>query len=406
MVAQHQPSYQHPPMFGDTPLKIVEDASSLAQLVSLLERAPVIGVDTESNSMYAHTERVCLVQFSALGEDWIVDPLAVEDLSPLGAVLADPNIPTVLHGADYDVRCLRRDYGFQIRGLFDTLIAAQMLAMPKVGLGDLLTRFFGVEVDKQYQRYNWALRPLEKPHLDYARGDTHFLMAMREIFLNKLNRAGRLSHFEEECGLMEELQFVPREFDPDAALTMKGAKGLNDEAMRVLRRLYVFRESEAARLDRPPFKVIPNHTMIDIAKNQPTDDDELGRYLSRRSSIRRRYGAKLLKEVQIGLDEDWEVRRGQKAKAKPRRDSNSAKTRLRGRSADRAMEALKTWRNRLTSSDSRYTSHNVVSNSVLKNIAAARPRTIEELKTVQDVRNWQAEEFGDPILAVLDEVDP
>ena len=388
-------------MFGDTPLHIVEDASHLAELVEKLESAPVFGVDTESNSMYAYTERVCLIQFSVIGEDWIVDPLAVEDLSPLGPVLADRSIPKVLHGADYDIRCLHRDYGFRIHGLFDTLVAAQLLAMPKVGLADLLERFFGLDVDKQFQRHNWAERPLLPDHLFYARGDTHYLMALREILLRRLEAAGRIAHVEEECLLMEKLEFEPRTIDPDDYLRMKGIGKLSDEQMRVLKRVFLFREKEAERVDRPPFKVIPNRTLIDIARKLPDHEDDLP--LSRRSSIRRKYGKRLLDEVEAGLAETWKVDRRRRTKPAPRKKKEPS--RLSGRAADRAMEALKNWRNDLTEQRG-YTSHNVVSNSVLKRIASARPTTVEELRNVQDVRNWQAEEFGQLILDVLNEVDP
>jgi ribonuclease D len=389
-------------MFGDTPLHIVEDASRLADLVETLESASVIGIDTESNSMYAYTERVCLIQFSVIGEDWIVDPLAVKDLSSLGPVLADRSIPKVLHGADYDVRCLHRDYGFRIHGLFDTLIAAQLLAMPKVGLADLLERFFGLDVDKQFQRHDWARRPLLPDHLFYARGDTHYLMALREILLRRLEAAGRVSHVEEECLLMEQLEFEPREFDPDDYLRLKGIGKLSDDQMRVLRRLFVFREKEAERVDRPPFKVIPNRTLVDLARQLPDREDDLP--LSRRSSIRRKYAKKLLREIEEGLDEDWKVDRRRKKK-KPKRSRKKEPSRLTGRAADRAMEALKNWRNDLTEQRG-FTSHNVVSNAVLKRIASARPYTLDELRDVQDVRNWQAEEFGEPILDVLEEIDP
>ena len=361
----------------------------------------MFGVDTESNSMYAYTERVCLIQFSVIGEDWIVDPLAVEDLSPLGPVLADRSIPKVLHGADYDIRCLHRDYGFRIHGLFDTLVAAQLLAMPKVGLADLLERFFGLDVDKQFQRHNWAERPLLPDHLFYARGDTHYLMALREILLRRLEAAGRIAHVEEECLLMEKLEFEPRTIDPDDYLRMKGIGKLSDEQMRVLKRVFLFREKEAERVDRPPFKVIPNRTLIDIARKLPDHEDDLP--LSRRSSIRRKYGKRLLDEVEAGLAETWKVDRRRRTKPAPRKKKEPS--RLSGRAADRAMEALKNWRNDLTEQRG-YTSHNVVSNSVLKRIASARPTTVEELRNVQDVRNWQAEEFGQLILDVLNEVDP
>lgn len=394
-------------MFGDTPLHMVEDEASLARLVAALEAAPVIAIDTESNSMYAHREQVCLIQFSDMHSDWIVDPLAVKDLSSLGPVLADPDKPTVLHGADYDIRCLKRDYDFQIRGMFDTLIAAQMLAMERIGLADLLIRFFGVEVDKQFQRHDWGRRPLRPEHIEYARGDTHFLLALRELLLVRLAKAGRVEAAAEECRIMEKLEPNERPFNADDAYTMKGVRGLDDESMRVLRQLFIFREKQAERLNRPTFKVIPNQTLIDIAKKQPSNDAELGRLLSARSSIRRKWSDQLLDCVAEGLDDDRPI----PAKPKKRKKASAPKekgprSRLTGRHADRATEALKDWRNALTKKHKRYTSHNVLSNGTLRRIASVRPHDLEEMASIPEVRNWQVDEFGDDVLDILDEVDP
>ncbi|MCB9668186.1 MAG: HRDC domain-containing protein [Alphaproteobacteria bacterium] len=383
---------------------MVEDEEALARLVKALEAAPVIAVDTESNSMYAYQERVCLLQFSVLDSDWIVDPLAVDDLSSLAAVLADPDKPTVLHGADYDIRCLKRDYGFQIRGLFDTLIAAQMLGMQKIGLADLLVRFFGVEVDKQFQRHDWGRRPLLTEHLDYARGDTHFLIALRELLLRRLDRAGRIPHVVEECRIMEDLEPNDRPFDPDDAFKLKGIRGLDDGALRVLRKLYAFREQQAEAMDRPTFKVIPNQTLIDLARLKPKADDDLGKVLSSRSSIRRRWGRGLLDAVTAGLADDSPV--STEPPKPPRTRRKGPRPRLTGRQADRATEALKQWRNRLCDENPRYTSHNVLSNGTLRKLATARPFDLEEMAAIPEVRSWQVRDFGSAVLAVLDEVDP
>lgn len=391
-------------MFGDVPLHIVDDDASFDRLVSTLSAARAFGVDTESNGMYAHAERVCLLQFSVVGSDWILDPLAVHDISALAPLFADPSITKILHGADYDIRCLRRDYGFEIHGLFDTLIAAQMLAMPQFGLADLLIRFFGVEVDKQFQRYDWGRRPLLDEHLEYARGDTHFLLAMWELFLPRLRRAGRLHHLEEECRVMETLAFEPREFEPDDALELRGANTLDDVGKRVLRRLFVFREEQARRLDRPTYKVIPNEKLIDLARARPLDERSLARHFSDRSSLRRQHGARLIEEIRLGIDESWPIPRGKKKVRKPAPKGPGA--RLVGRSADRALEALKLWRNDLCAGDPTYTSHNAVSNGVLRRIATTRPRTLDELSAIPEVRDWQVEAFGEQLLSVLDEVDP
>ena len=189
-------------MFDLTPLVHVTDPEALADVANTLAEARVIGVDTESDSFYSYQERVCLIQLSDAHADYIIDPLAVEDLSALAPIMANPDIVKVLHGADYDIVCLRRDFSFAFVNVFDTLIASQLLGFERIGLADLIGRFFGHEIDKQYQRHDWSRRPLLPEHIEYARGDTHFLLALREIMERKLTHAGRSRHMEEECALV------------------------------------------------------------------------------------------------------------------------------------------------------------------------------------------------------------
>ena len=144
---------------------MVEDFETMAKVAEKLCCSPVIGIDTESDSFYHYREKVCLIQFSDAENDYIVDPLVIEDLSPLASVISDPNVVKVLHGADYDVVCLRRDFGFQFKNVFDTLIAAQLIGLPRFGLSDLVETYFGYAMDKSFQRYNWSKRPLLDEHL-------------------------------------------------------------------------------------------------------------------------------------------------------------------------------------------------------------------------------------------------
>lgn len=391
-------------MFGDVPLVMVSDEAGVKELAAALDAADVIAIDTESNGMFAYTERVCLIQFSIVGRDWIVDPLAFDDprtaLAPLAASIADPDKPTVLHGADYDVRCLRRDFGWSIGGLFDTLIAAQLLAMQKVGLADLLGRFFGLDIDKQYQRYDWGIRPLKTEVIDYARGDTHYLMALRVLLERRLEAIGRLHHHREECEFMEKIGFQNTEVDPDDAYFMKGADRLTDPQKRVLRRLSMFREREAERLDRPTYKTISSSILIDLAKASPETEEALDKHLKPGSSIRRRYGSDILDAIEDGLDDKQKVPKRRSKKEKAERSGPPARNK--GKTADRLAEALKAWRNDLCKNNPRYTSYNAVSNTILKSIASAGPKTLEELREVPDIRNWQVEEFGEELLAVLE----
>ena len=263
--------------FDETPLIMIETPDALDEAVERLSRAPVIALDTESDSSYAYQEKVCLIQLSDLRADFIVDPLAIGDISALAPLLADRSIVKVLHGADYDIVCLKRDFNFRIRGLFDTLIAAQLIGMERIGLADLILRHFGVEIDKQYQRHNWALRPLRPEHLEYARGDTHYLLALRELLLSGLRRVGRVRHFREECALLERREWQGRTFDPDGWLDIKRAGELDELGMRILRRLYLYRDSQARSMNRPAYKVIPDDVLVGISKVRPASRGRLRR---------------------------------------------------------------------------------------------------------------------------------
>src|SRR5262249_8581032 len=120
----------------------IRTTGELAALVGSLAGRPAIALDTESDSLHHHREKVCLVQIGVEGEGWLVDPLAARDLSPLAPLMADAGVVKVLHGADYDVTTLKRDFGFEFRSLFDTMIAARFLGLPEIGLQALLRTEF------------------------------------------------------------------------------------------------------------------------------------------------------------------------------------------------------------------------------------------------------------------------
>ena len=306
---------------------------------------PVIGIDTESDSFYSYQEKVCLIQLSDHRADYIIDPLAVEDLSGLGPILANPDVVKILHGADYDVVCLKRDYGFEFHNIFDTMIAAQMLGLaahrarrPHRDATSAST------IDKQYQRHDWSKRPLLPAHIEYARGDTHWLLALREILVRRLEAKGRMRHMVEECGLIEKREWQGREWDPEGFVKMKNTKGLDQRAMRVLRHLWAYRDGEARKLDRPVFKVIPDSVLIKLAREQPKDRKSLDAKLQGKSALKRRHAAGLLDAVQTGLEDEREVKPPKKESRKATRPKGP-KARLRGKQAERALAELKAWRN-------------------------------------------------------------
>jgi len=384
-------------MFGDTPLIVVTDVETLARVADTLASAPVVAVDTESDSFHHYQEKVCLLQLSDLDTDYVIDPLAVRDLSPLAPIFANPAQVKIFHGADYDVVSLKRDFGFQFRNLFDTMVSAQFLGLPRFGLADLIERWFGHVVDKKYQRHDWAERPLREEHLDYARGDTHFLPALREVLLRRLVQADRLGPVSEECELLEAREWAGRPKDPAAWQRVKGARQLGPEPQRVLRALYAWRDGQARQLDRPAFKVIPDPVLLAVAANPPQTLDDLGNMLRRGSPLFRRFGEGLHAAVQGGLGDTTPL-----AAPAAREPTERVDSRLSAREQERLLQRLKDWRNQVISrgGESPVT---VVSNGVMKEIARHAPTTLEELAAVPEVRRWQVARWG---VAILEQIEP
>lgn len=275
--------------------RLVADPEGLSALADEVRREPVVALDTESNSFHAYRERVCLLQISTRGGDWVVDPLAV-DPGPLGALLAEGRV-VVLHGADYDVRCLRREYGWVLPGLFDTMLAARRLGHSGLGLSALVEAHFGARLSKKHQRSDWGKRPLSPEQLSYAALDTHFLLPLHALLQGELERRGLWEEARREFGKVANAQPRARVFDPEGWRRLPGARGLDPASRAALRALWQAREDRASESDRPPFKVMPEHTMVEIARRRPLSADELGRLPGVTPGLLRRVGDLVLEAL-------------------------------------------------------------------------------------------------------------
>jgi ribonuclease D len=248
----------------------VSGPDALEDLGRRLSVEPVVALDTESNSFHAYRERVCLIQISIPGADFIVDPIAV-DVGPLGAVLGGER-ELVLHGADYDVRCLRREYGWDLGRIFDTMVAARRLGSKELGLAALVQANFGVRLTKEHQRADWARRPLTREQLRYAAMDTHFLLPLHASLSGSLRERGMEEEARREFDRIAAAKAHARVFDPEGWRKLKGARDLDAEGKKVLRALWIAREARASALDRPPFKVVPETAMVELARTRPHDE--------------------------------------------------------------------------------------------------------------------------------------
>ncbi|ACL65687.1 3'-5' exonuclease [Anaeromyxobacter dehalogenans 2CP-1] len=251
----------------------VSDPDALSRLLDALAGERVLALDTESNSFHVYRERVCLLQLSTRAQDFVVDPISV-DVRPLGEILCDGR-EVVLHGADYDVRCLHREYGWRIPRLFDTMIAARRLGRPGLGLSALVEAHFGVRLSKAFQRSDWGRRPLTPDQLAYASLDTHFLLPLFDLLTGELATRGALEEAWKESQRIASVVARERVFDPEGWRRIKGSRELDAPGKAVLRALWIAREDRARASDRPPFKVLGEPAMLEIARRRPATREAL-----------------------------------------------------------------------------------------------------------------------------------
>ncbi len=368
------------------PPTVVTTPPQLAALLETLSAQPAIAVDTESNSLYAYQEQVCLIQFSIPGADYIVDPLANLDLSPLGHLFADPSVQKVFHAAEYDVMCLKRDFGFRFANLFDTMRAARILGWPRVGLGDVLKENFDVHTNKRYQRYNWGKRPLEPEALAYACLDTHYLLPLRLIQTDALMQQGHWEEAREVFGQVAASKPTSHTFDPDDFWRIKGTRDLTGREQAVLRELAIWRDREARRQNRPLFKVLNDHTLVALAQTRPRTPKELIGIDNLKQYHVRRYGKRILRAIKQGLQA-----RPPHPPPPPPRHSEAEMARF---------QALRTWRKQVAAGRG-VDPDVIISNSVLWELAEQNPRTFEDLSRIEGLGPWKRKTYGEAILRVL-----
>ena len=277
------------------PPKLIATQPELDKFLEYISDAKHLAVDSESNSYFAYRPRVCLIQISRNHKDFILDPLTLEDVSPLGRIFADPSIEKVLHAAENDLIGFKKDFRFRMRNVFDTSVACRLLGRRKLGLARILAEEFGVKLDKKYQRCNWKKRPLSAEQLYYAQLDTHFLIDLRNRLHGELLKKNLWSQAQKEYLRLEKIRLnPPRKWDPDGYLRLKGAQKLSEPSLRVLKELSAYRERLARSINKAPFRVMNNEFMVRVARAMPRDVASLLRIRGVPSRFKGKGAAKLL----------------------------------------------------------------------------------------------------------------
>jgi ribonuclease D len=370
--------------------RLVDSPAELDAMLSTLRDAPLIAVDTESNAFHAYRPRVCLIQIADREREWAVDPHAVDTLEPLGVLLNQPETVKVLHAAEGDIRVLRRDFGFGVTPVFDTMVAARILAYRRVGLADLLSEHFGLTLDKRYQRHDWGQRPISPPALRYAAADVRHLPVLYDLLYQQLMDANALEEAAEEFARVTRAVPEPRDFDPENFWRVKGTRDLPPSGRAILRELYVFRDGRARAQDRPPIKVLGDDALIAISTARPVDTAGLRRAGLSPLQVDR-YGNALLSAVRRGL--------ASPPPRPPRPSGPPPDPRVIAR-----YDALRQWRK--DRAGARGVEPDViVPNSALRALSHATVQSPEDVARTAELGPWKREHYAGEMLRVLQEVD-
>lgn len=362
----------------------VANKTALEEMIDALAKEPRIAIDTESNSLYAYQEQVCLIQFSTPAQDFLLDPFALPELQALQPIFENEQIEKIFHAAEYDLICLKRDFGFTFNHLFDTMIAARILGYEKVGLGSLLQQKFNVTVDKKFQKANWGKRPLSDEMLSYARLDTHYLIELRNIIERELEEEKRRALAEEDFSLTASLAGINNHTPLPIWERVGGRDKLDPRQATVLNEVCLTREALAAKLNRPPFKIISNKALLALAHTQPRNRRELeAKCFSQRQA--QRFGKPFLNAVKDGLSAPL-------VKRTPRKRP--------GDSYHIRYENLRNWRKeraKLLGVESDV----ILPRFLMEKIAKENPRDMKTLSKIMVDSPWRLEEYGEEILRVL-----
>jgi ribonuclease D len=373
----------------ETSLVYLDNQAEVDRFLASLSGTRELALDTEGASFHRFVDRIYLLQLSTREKSAIIDPLPIGSPVGLGRLLEDGHVEKVFHDADYDLRLLHQDYGWQTVNIFDTRVAAQLLGLKAFGLAALLERYFGVKLDKKHQRADWSLRPLTPGMLDYAAQDTRYLLDLRDRLKEELHAAGRWSWAAEEFARLDGTRWED-ESDGLAWMRIKGARDLTRRELALFRELVQWRDSVAKILDRATFRVVGNETLLTIAHDAPRNRETLAAIRGMPRGIVESRANDVLAAVERGLAEpDASLPRFPKAprwERDPDFDGRAARLKV-VRDAAAARLSLDPGV--------------LFSRERLEAVARANPRTPDDLARVNDVRRWQVDVLGADFLKAL-----
>jgi ribonuclease D len=379
-------------MFVENPkfrFRIVDSEQSLQEIIPELEKSSYLSVDLEADSMFNFREKVCLIQLAVPEINLVVDPLKMNSLELLKPLFLNKDIQKIFHGADYDIRSLYRDFGFEINNLFDTELACRFLGAHETGLDAVLRDRFNIHLDKRFQRKDWSDRPLSEEMVEYAARDVVHLHALAELLQDELRQKGRYDWVVEECWILSKVRPAMTNSEP-LFLKFKGSGRLDRRSLSVLEQLLQLRIRIAEKKNRPVFKIISSRALLRLANEKPKTVIDLQKkdFLSDRQTSM--YGESVIAAIQKGMEISEK-----ELPIYPRQRAPVMRPEIPGR-----VKAIKKWRDQLAE-ELHIDPAMLFNRALMTAIAMKRPNNLKSLGEVDGIRNWQKKEFGEEIIRIL-----
>jgi ribonuclease D len=260
----------------------IERMDDLTPYLGKLQASQPLAFDTEADSMHHYEESVCLVTVGQAGTTLLIDSLVMPDLSSFWSMASA--CEWILHGADFDLRLMRRVGAQEPPHVFDTMLAAQLCGIKSFGYAALVEQFFAVKLDKGSQREDWSQRPLPPEMLEYAAQDVAYLEGLRDKLGSRLAELGRTQWHLESCQRVMQTSRITREEDPDEIWRIGYTNKLPGSTQAIVRALWHWRDREAEEQDVPHFKVMNNERLLEFAEWAEANRDAAhlpGFYLAR-----------------------------------------------------------------------------------------------------------------------------
>lgn len=256
---------------------LIDNEADLKKLVQEALQTDAVALDTEFVWERTYFPKLGLIQLALSDEQcYLIDPLAIKDLSELGKVLSNRSIIKILHDAPQDLTILQRATNVTPQNIFDTRLAAGFSDFPAtLSLSNLVHDLLDIELTKEETRTNWLKRPLTDDQVRYALDDVRYLRAVRVLLLTRIIGPKIRSWLQEELNLLNNPANYNGFQTIDRYRKTRGASGLSRQELAILKNLSTWREGVAKKIDRPRGHILKDTLLIEIAKAKPTTKTDL-----------------------------------------------------------------------------------------------------------------------------------